>query len=247
MKLIQLNVWSGKLSLQVCRFLKQQNADILCLQEVYAGNKELGGMFAEEFALLDSIQTASDLEHTFFSPTWTIDLLGQRVPFGNAILSCFPLEQQATHFIHGQLHHKASPTDSITNTRNLQTARVAIGDRRLSIANHHAYWDISPMGNEVSVEKMHRVRAILEKLPQPLITAGDMNVKSVSPAMHVFDGFLKDLTAVHQVQTTLSSLGKVKDVDCDHILVSPDINVQNFTVSEELVSDHKALILEFEL
>jgi endonuclease/exonuclease/phosphatase (EEP) superfamily protein YafD len=181
------------------------------------------------------------------SPVWTIDILGERVSLGNAILSRFPLEKQTTEFVHGELYHKASSQDTIPNARNLQTVEVVVGNERLSLANHHAFWDISPLGSDTSVEKMQHVKSTLEKLPRPLIFSGDMNVKSESPVMRVFDGFLEDLTATHNVTSTLSVHGKVADVACDHILISDTVKVSSFRVADDLISDHKALILEFEL
>jgi endonuclease/exonuclease/phosphatase family metal-dependent hydrolase len=65
--------------------------------------------------------------------------------------------------------------------------------------------------------------------------------------MQVFDGFLESLTTAHEVQSTLSKLHFIENVACDHILVSPDIQVKDFRVLDPLASDHQALILEFEL
>jgi endonuclease/exonuclease/phosphatase family metal-dependent hydrolase len=36
-------------------------------------------------------------------------------------------------------------------------------------------------------------------------------------------------------------------VACDYVFTSTDIKIINFGVSDTLVSDHKALILEFEI
>jgi endonuclease/exonuclease/phosphatase (EEP) superfamily protein YafD len=94
---------------------------------------------------------------------------------------------------------------------------------------------------------MQLVKSKLEKLPQPLIFAGDLNVRTESPAMREWDGFLDDLTAQYSVTTTLSVLGKVTDVPCDHILVSEGVKVSSFHVADDLVSDHNALILEFDI
>jgi endonuclease/exonuclease/phosphatase (EEP) superfamily protein YafD len=94
---------------------------------------------------------------------------------------------------------------------------------------------------------MQSVKTMLQKLPTPLIFAGDLNVKSESPVMRVFDDFLEDLTATHNVGTTLSVLGKVTDVACDHILISDDVLVTDFRVADDLISDHKALVMEFEI
>ena len=53
-------------------------------------------------------------------------------------------------------------------------------------------------------------------------------------------------TRENQIKTTLSQLSRVPvDVACDYIFTSRDINIKKFSVSDVLVSDHKALILDF--
>ena len=73
------------------------------------------------------------------------------------------------------------------------------------------------------------------------------NLLSKAPAMRLFDDLAEDLTATHAVSSTLSQLGKVQDVACDHILVNSLIQVVDFRVLSDLVSDHKALTLEFDV
>ncbi len=87
----------------------------------------------------------------------------------------------------------------------------------------------------------------------PLIFCGDLNVKPSSPSLKPLNSLgLRNLTTEHHVSTTLSAVHRAPEADrlsvaVDYIFVSPEIKVQNFQVSEELLSDHKALILEFEV
>lgn len=88
---------------------------------------------------------------------------------------------------------------------------------------------------------------VLSGVSGPLILAGDLNVRTESPAMRVFDGWLEDLTDTHKIKDTLTAFGKVREVPCDHILVSEEVKVLKFEVSNALVSDHTPLILEFDI
>ena len=103
------------------------------------------------------------------------------------------------------------------------------------------------MGSDKSSLAMQVLADKIKQLTGPILFAGDLNVSYESPAMRLFDNWLEDLTHSYNIQETLSQFGKAKNVACDHILVSPEIKVNSFTVSEELVSDHKALVLEFEI
>ena len=246
MKLLQLNIWEGKLLKEVLAFIDKEKPDILCLQEVYSctGDIPLPDLM---FNSLELIQQQIGYEYAFFSADFTAIYSEVPASFGIAIVSRFPLEDKQTIFTHGSYDPNLTAKSHQANTRILQTCKVNLGGKSLSFANHHGHRELDPLGNEISVEKMKLVKAKLQELPLPLIFSGDLNIKSESPAMRVFDGFLKDLTAEHNIPSTLSQFGKAKNVACDHILVSDDIQVMSFNVSEELISDHRALIMSFDI
>lgn len=246
MKLLQLNIWEGKLLKEVLAFIEQEKPDILCLQEVFSceGDIKLPDMM---FNSLQLIQERTGFEYSFFSSVLTAQYAGVPADFGIATLSRYPLQNKKSIFTHGTYNPHQTTANYVPNTRILQLCEVAIGERSFNLANHHGHRELDPLGNEVSIEKMQLIKSNLEPLAKPLIFSGDLNIKSESPAMRVFDGFLEDLTATHKVDTTLSELGKVSDVACDHILTSGDVKVADFRVAEDLVSDHKALVLEFDL
>ena len=246
MKLLQLNIWEGKLLKEVLAFIDKEKPDILCLQEVYSCTGDIP--FPDTmFNSLELIQQQIGYDHVFFSPVFTAVYSEVLASFGIAIISRFPLENKQTIFTNGVFDPNLTAKSYTANTRILQTCKVSIGDKSLSLANHHGHRELDPLGNEISIEKMKFVKAKLQELPLPLVFSGDLNITSESPAMRVFDGFLKDLTAEHNIKSTLSQLGKAKNVACDHILVSDDIQVTDFNVSEKLISDHKALIMNFDI
>ena len=80
----------------------------------------------------------------------------------------------------------------------------------------------------------------------PVLMCGDLNVIAESPAMRELD-FLTDLTAETGTKQTLMNLKFVKDVACDHVLISDGIKWSNFEVHKELVSDHAAVSVEIEI
>ena len=246
MKLIQLNIWEGKLLKEVLAFIDKEKPDILCMQEVFSCKGKIP--FPDlMFNSLELIQEQAGLNHSFFSPTFTSIYSEVPADLGIAIISRLPIQNQEAIFTNGAYNENLTDTSYFPNTRILQTCTINLGEKLFSLANHQGHRETDPLGNEFSLEKMKMVKAKLETLPSPLIFAGDLNIKSESPAMRVFDGFLKDLTAEHNVTSTLSQLGKVSNVACDHILVSDDVHITEFRVAVELVSDHKALIMNFDI
>ena len=246
MKLIQLNIWQGRLLTNLNKLLDREKPDILCLQEAFTA-EQMVATPERLFNSLDLVQERAGLPYRFFSPTFSSTYSGVPASFGNAVLSRQPIKDMKTVFTGGNYVPDYNPSTFDINIRNLQLARITVNGIDLTIANHHAHWVIDPLGDETSVEKMHIVKTELSSVHGPLVFSGDLNVKSESPAMRVFDGMLEDLTASHHVDSTLSTAGKVTGVACDHILISPDIVVDRFEVLDDLASDHLALLLDFSI
>jgi endonuclease/exonuclease/phosphatase family metal-dependent hydrolase len=247
MRLLQLNIWQGRFSRQILELIDQQKPDLLCLQEAFSSQDPVATP-ERMFNSFEMILQQTGYAHSYFSPTFSSLYSDVKASFGNAIISRYPLLNTRTVFTNGEYVPHYNPATYNINIRNLQLACVRLeNDREFMIANHHAHWNIDPLGDEISVAKMKLVKAELQKTSLPTIFSGDLNVTAASKSMRVFDGFLDDLTATHKVTSTLSSVGKVTNVACDHILINSGINVKAFQVRDELVSDHKALILDFEV
>lgn len=246
MKLIQLNIWQGRLLRQVLDFLQQEQPDILCLQEVYSS--DIDTSLYDFLRGFEKIQAAFTDYHGYFSACYDMPMLDKSFKFGNATFSRYPLTDTETHFINGKYQSVKTLDEYVPNTRNLQRATVQLdGGKSFRIINHHAYWEPSQIGSEISVQKMEKVAEIVKNSPRPLILTGDLNVIPESPAMQPIHNLLRDLTGEYKLPTTLSEFGKVPNVACDHVCVSDGIQVQKFAASDALVSDHKALILEFDV
>jgi endonuclease/exonuclease/phosphatase (EEP) superfamily protein YafD len=244
-KLMQLNMWGGRLTAAIVKLVAEEKPDIITAQELFTPAEPV--IFPDRmFDCLASVRSGGGYEHVFASPTWSLMVGHQNIGFGNVIFSKFPLRNTETTFTNGHFVENMSERSRIVNIRNVQTATVDIDGKQISLVNHQGHWEPTPIGSETSVEKMQLVKDIVAGLAGPYIVAGDLNVSAASPAMRPWDGFLEDLTATHDVTDTLSRFGKVRDVPCDHILVGPEIKVTSFKVCDELVSDHKALIMEFE-
>jgi endonuclease/exonuclease/phosphatase family metal-dependent hydrolase len=246
MRLVQLNIWEGRLIRHIPDFIKRLNPDLVCLQEVFSSDSEVIKP-SRLFSSLQQIQAACDYPHVFFSPTFSSVYEGIPVGYGNAILSRLPLLDEQATFTSGSYNPNQTAANIVPDTCNLQTVRVRSPKGDFSLANHHAYLGPDGFGDKTNVQKMRFVSEQLRDLPTPLIFAGDLNVVPESQTMRAFDGFLEDLTATNHISTTLTELGKVNDVACDHILVSPDVQAAAFYVDDQLVSDHKALVLDFDI
>ena len=242
---MQLNVWLGRLTPLILQLVQQEKPDILTVQEVFRGGLDVkfpDNMFTI-FEQLDDLFAFSD-----FSPAHSTQIAHSNVKMGIATFSNYPITARRDFFTSGQYVGDLTRESYVENSRTLQVIELDVNGTALHILNHHGYWTRDAMGDSVSVEKMQIVADTVKELGDvPVILAGDFNVVPNSPAMRVFDGLLTDLAATHNVKTTLSPLRNLHDIPCDHIMINRHIIERDFRVENDVVSDHLAVILEFEI
>ncbi len=247
MKIIQVNAWMGNLLYPLLDFVKEQAPDIVCMQEVFSSDLTVG-FDAARFKVLEAFQEL--FPYSFFAPTSSFEYVSQSVKHGNAIFSKHRIGGKQTTFVNGT--YTDLTKDSFDyNIRNLQSCTVELAGRPVSIVNHHGYHQLSDTGNAKSVECMRIVVDHLKTIKNPLILCGDLNVAPHSEPIRLIEQALdlNNHVTLNDVKTTLSDVFRVKDlkVVCDYIFTSKDITINRFTVSDQIVSDHKALILEFDV
>ncbi len=246
-KVLQLNVWTGRLKGALTRFLSEHDYDIICLQEaVWCENAPAHlGHFVDT---VEDLKGASGLEYDARVSNWGIDLLGGKATMeqGNVILSRFPIASVETKLINGK--YRCATNFNIKNGTADDQGYFALKiklENGLTVLNYHGYWLPDPIGDETTVECMRKAADMIRDEKGPVVMCGDLNVETVSPAMRELD-FLKDLTVETGTKQTLMNLKFVKDVACDHILINDGIEWSNFEVHKELVSDHAAVSVELE-
>lgn len=82
MKILQLNVWMGKIEGNLKRFLEQNQFDVICMQEVMSSpDRELpvSRMCFDKSRILE----ASGMPYQFFSPNFGMDFAGGTLEIGN--------------------------------------------------------------------------------------------------------------------------------------------------------------------
>lgn len=236
MKILQLNVWMGKVEGNLRRFLENNDFDIICMQEVFA-SKNCEQHLSRLCFDLSQIQKASRLEHAFFSPNWSFDLADGECSLGNLILSKIPIAKTHSEFIHGEYKTHFRLGKEVGNNLNIQIAKLENG---ITVVNHHGFWRPDPIGDTDTVKAFEKVGEIVGQIDGPLVMCGDLNIIHDSPAMRPLD-FLRDLTHEHQIKNTLSGLKYNGEVACDHILINDFIKTESFIVHSEIISDHLAL------
>lgn len=85
----------------------------------------------------------------------------------------------------------------------------------------------------------------LSKLKGEKIVCGDLNLESNTKSIRLIETRLKNLTREFGIKNTRSSLFKLRKEAIDYVFVSSGLKVKDFRIIRDLVSDHRALCLDF--
>ncbi len=239
-KILQLNAWTGRIKGAIQEFIKENDFDIICLQEaIWADDEDVLQYFA---ATVNQLKEESGLPYESRSTNWEIMSNNTKISQGNVVLSRFKIEKERSEYVYGELALAKTAKDLADHCYTVQILKLENG---LNIVNHHGYWLPTPVGDETTVEVNEKVARLIKELSGPIVMCGDLNIIYESPAMRPFD-FLTDLTHEYQINNTLVGLKFNGKVACDHILISDQIKATDFHVSDRIISDHKPLIATLE-
>ncbi len=252
MKLITLNIWGGHVREPLLQFIaKHQNIDIFCLQEVYhkAQNK-----FAtdDKTVSLNIFSELSDLlpnHQPFFRPVIG-NMQGNAYGIGMFVKKGIKVAQEGEVTIH---HNPDYPTDAPnghgpTHSRKLQWIQCEIENQPYTIMNVHGLWN--GMGKTDTPERIaqsQKIRDFMDSLHTPKILCGDFNLRPETKSLEILKKGMKDMVEIYQIPSTRSShYPKRKEQPfADYILTCPKIDIKQFKVLTDEVSDHSPLLLEF--
>jgi endonuclease/exonuclease/phosphatase family metal-dependent hydrolase len=242
-KLIQANVWwGGKLTDALKKFLVAEDPDILCLQEA-ANIPGTTGMFLT----VQQMQGIGRLDNMAFAPAVTLNFMHRKVDMGNAILSKLPIEQSESVYIHLEHNQDFDWDKHDYNVRNFLHGVIVLHNKPTHIITHHGYHiPEHKNGNAETLRQMKELAEYIKKLEGPIILTGDFNLLPHSKSLEIINKELTNLCIVNKVKTTRSNV-KTRQEVCDYIFVNDQIKVKKFEASDKVVSDHKALILDFDV
>ena len=241
-KILQINIWGGRIKDGLTSFLSKNDYDIVCMQE--AVWSETSDDFLRLFIdTIDKIKEEAGYPYNFRSSHCGIKLFDgkSQLEQGNVILSKIPFKKTEEKTVFGQYYvadNSKNPVEAIN--RHRYTAQKVELENGLILVNYHGYWLPNPIGDETTIDCMKSVANMVKNEKNPVVLCGDLNVSAKSPAMRELD-FLNDLTSLNKVKTTLRNIRFKKDVACDHILISKNLKYKDFTVINKPISDHRAL------
>ncbi|KKP80893.1 MAG: hypothetical protein UR81_C0013G0019 [Candidatus Levybacteria bacterium GW2011_GWB1_35_5] len=126
--------------------------------------------------------------------------------------------------------------------------------KKFLVLNVHGFWEpAAKIDNQKRFRQSQIILDFVQKYNLPKVVAGDFNLRITTKSLTMLDEKLRNLVKEYKVPTTRSLLYDSKwrvesdDKYADYIFVSRDVQVLDFKVLQDQVSDHLPLYLEFEI
>ena len=259
MRLLSLNLWGGMVHEPLLEFLKQQqqSIDIFCFQEVFSAlpgaPKESAGARMFLFNELESLLT--DFMGFFDSRSTGRDFKGDvNFPVSHG-LAVFVRKNLGAIGYRGEiLEESKSSRDPVEGWTKAQVLTLTTDDKEFSLINFHG---VGQPGNKLDTPQrlghMQKLALIWESLKgRPRILCGDFNLYPQTESIKIMESLGENLIKKYNIQNTRNEMSWKKYADspqhfADYTFVSSSIQVKNFEVPYNEVSDHLPMIVDFSL
>ncbi len=259
MKLLNLNIGIKFDNNQdIIDLISKDNYTIVTLQEVMRG---IDSTVLDKYNNSNFIKLKTKFKYNFFGPLWIADHqenngivikdFGGFTEQGNEILSNYQIMKSSNRFYYKEY----SIFDDTTNFKREDHPRaiidtiININEKELQIINVHGIWNENKIGDIRTIEQS---KFILSKIRNdiPCIVVGDFNLLPNTESIKILNSQLINLVEKYDIKSTRPNLDdglNKESIVCDYIFVNDKVQVNDFKVLNNNVSDHLPLVLDFEI
>jgi len=247
-KLINLNIWWGRLSDKLLDFIKKKNnkIDIFCFQEVFRWGYN---KYHEDMENIDNIDPyilekirdiLSEYNYIFCSYHEWI--------YGTIIFVKKNLEIIEDWHVN-IYENKEFPNPlnkDLDHTRTMQWIRIKYKNKNYLIMNLHWHWTWkNKLDTKERIEQSQNILNFTEKSKVAKVICWDFNLLPNTKSIQMLWIKFENLISKNQILWTRTSYYKKSEKYADYIFTSKKIEDIEFSVLTEEVSDHAILQLEF--
>lgn len=244
MKLITLNTWGGRINKELLDFItSHQEVDIFCFQEIYHRatyiHVEQGGI-DPDLNLFDNMKKALLNHQGYFRPAY-LGTYGLAVFVKKGIV----VTEEEDFFVHE--YKGFVPKVASGHARNVQSVSIKSEDEILHVFNFHGLWNGEGKGDSDSrLRQSRNLSMYMKKFKGKKVLCGDFNLLPDTESMKTIEETpLKNLIKEHNIVSTRTSYYTKEARLADYVLISNDVEIIDFKVLDDEVSDHSPLFLEF--
>ena len=246
MKILQANIWQGRLAKSFIGLIKEVDPDIITLQEVCNCNDADFQTLA--FSSFEDITSSFSYPHQVLAPTYSFSVMNHEVFFSNVVLSKLPIVDNKIVFTNLEFKRYFDTKQDDYNIRNFVHAELEVNNSKVNVITHHGYHvEGTKEGNEETLRQMKLLRDYIKQLSGPIILTGDFNLSPRCESLEVLNAELNNLCILNNVQTTRNELAGNAVQVCDYIFTNDLVKANKFEVEKKIISDHQALLLDFDI
>ncbi len=258
MKLITLNTWGGRAGREsLLNFFKNYaDMDVFCLQEIWSAPYEnlegssAGGLTIDHKQIMTNgmqdIQKTLSGHLSYFRPHH-LDNYGLFMLVKNNLT----VTGDGEVFVYKYKGY-VPEGDVGGHARNIQYVTVEVNGKALTIINFHGLWDPGAgkgkTDTEDRINQSKKIVEFLKTLSHDFILCGDFNLLPNTESVAILEKFgLRNMIKEYAITSTRTSFYPKPEKYADYIFVSKSIEVKNFQVLPEEVSDHSVLFIEIDI
>lgn len=253
MKIITLNTWGGRAGKEglLDFFKRHADADVFCLQEIWSAPYEhLEGRFAGGWKLdNDQIMVYAVREISEILPDHQVYFRPHHLEnYGLMMLVKKNLKVLEEGELFVYMHKGHIPDGDVGNcARNIQYVTIETASGPVTVINFHGLWIPETKKKDIP-ERLEQSRKIVEfirKRKERIIFCGDFNLLPDTESLAMIERTgLRNLVREYRITSTRTSHYAKPEKFADYIFVSPEIEVKDFKVLPDEVSDHAPLLVE---
>lgn len=256
MRIISLNTWGGRAGKEnLLEFFRTHaDTDIFCLQEIWsapyehleghlAGNLEIDNEQIMVYGLQE-ISAALPNHVPLFRPHH-----GDHYGLLMMIRKNFVVTEEGEIFVHK--HKGYVPEGDVgRHARNIQYVTIETAVGPITVINFHGLWTGTGegKGKRDSAERLEQSAKIVEftkQVQNPFVLCGDFNLLPDTKSIQMFeDAGLRNLIREFGVTSTRTSFYEKPEKFADYAFISKGIDLKDFKVLPDEVSDHAPLCIE---
>lgn len=250
LKFIQININKGKYLDALVDFLKQEDPDIVAMQEVTRG--DVSYCSDKTVNIFEYVKTKTGLDGCFGSNQRFAD--SEKSLFGNAVLSKLPIT--GSKVLSLKEFRPVTLFEFEDSSIFPYLARLAIDviidvdGRTVHAISWHGTWTAPPADTTETLRQAKIVADYLKSLNNPFILGGDLNNIPESKTVGLINSVANNLMSGSGIlQTTHPTIHKISPNGflVDYIFTSTHFRLESLSIPDVLVSDHLPVVAEIEL
>ncbi|HVZ12169.1 MAG TPA: endonuclease/exonuclease/phosphatase family protein [Patescibacteria group bacterium] len=269
-RFLHLNIFQGKYFTRIVKFIKENDIDLLHLQEVTGGKLSKGGGFsyehvpeanemiiAQDTVGIDNLKRLKEEFPYDFRFAKTSGFVGDPTAYygnGTFFRPEFKLLDEKIIVLHPENEETPEFNKWEESGRSALFLKFEIENKTFWSINTHLAWGNNPYDADYKTKQAQLIIDEIEKLKEPFILSGDFNMVAETQVVAMFEKYGTNWTKKEGITNTLN--GHVHGIKklfppglaVDYVFTSPEVNVKSYRLVDEIdLSDHYGMLLELEV